>query len=624
MYTEIEIEGWPVSLKVALQKEEILEAKAKELLDKLDAYLEEQGLIVDREDTKRYTSSVKLAAVLFDDLGLPVSSNPQLAFTDETCTVRSTEAEALLHIRKHEWVVMLSKWKKINKALSTYVRPMIQQAKNRGKLSTSYKLSGTATGRSASGKEDKKGKKGDSMNLQNLPYIENLKEIVRATRNPVTGQRRLIGEADLSQIELRIVAELSGDPLMVWAYRNNVDLHSYRAIRNLGVDKDLLQQGLNIDSWRKVLKEGGWAQLDPAVQKEARKKAKPCIAKGALVLTDNGLKPIETVQLADRVWDGVEWVNHEGVVYKGFKPVLTHSGLTATPKHKVYLEDGSIVPFKDVVDEKARSRIAITEIDGIPVRYVDVDRRTRAQNPTLGCVSGVRGLQTTPEKKAHVYDIVNAGPRHRFTANGLLLANCNFGYTYGMWYTKFVTYAAKSYGLDFTNEEAKANRNTFFADHIGLEPWYKRVAATGRKYGYVESLSGRKRHLPALQLKYEGSKEKERLYKDAVRQAINSPVQSFGSGDLKLMAMLGIRKEMKRRGWYGTKMMVIGEVHDSILYWVDEDIAVECTKIIVELMKHPPLLDELGIEIRVPIEAEAALGRSLGTTVSLEEYEMAS
>lgn len=75
-----------------------------------------------------------------------------------------------------------------------------------------------------------------------------------------------------------------------------------------------------------------------------RQLGKTCVAEGSPVLTDHGVKPIEKVSLGDRVWDGVEWVRHDGVVYQGEKHVITYQGLTATPDHGVFTDFGPI-PF---------------------------------------------------------------------------------------------------------------------------------------------------------------------------------------------------------------------------------------------------------------------------------------
>lgn len=68
-----------------------------------------------------------------------------------------------------------------------------------------------------------------------------------------------------------------------------------------------------------------------------------CIAEGSPVLTDRGLVPIEDVQLTDKVWDGVEWVHHEGVVYKGTQLVVNLDNLVVTPEHLILTDEGDYV-----------------------------------------------------------------------------------------------------------------------------------------------------------------------------------------------------------------------------------------------------------------------------------------
>lgn len=87
---------------------------------------------------------------------------------------------------------------------------------------------------------------------------------------------------------------------------------------------------------------------------EDRSRAKTCIAEGELVLTDKGLVPIENITLAHRVWDGVEWVQHDGVIFQGVKEVITYDGLTATPDHKVCTKDGLQVSFGQAASSLVR------------------------------------------------------------------------------------------------------------------------------------------------------------------------------------------------------------------------------------------------------------------------------
>lgn len=65
-----------------------------------------------------------------------------------------------------------------------------------------------------------------------------------------------------------------------------------------------------------------------------------CIARGSLILTDNGWKPIETITLNDKVYDGVDFVTHSGVVSKGVQDCIQVDGIWMTPDHKLLTEDG--------------------------------------------------------------------------------------------------------------------------------------------------------------------------------------------------------------------------------------------------------------------------------------------
>lgn len=65
-----------------------------------------------------------------------------------------------------------------------------------------------------------------------------------------------------------------------------------------------------------------------------------CIAEGSKVLTDRGLVPIESVSKSHRLWDGVSWVRHGGIVCKGIRDVISYCGLSATADHKVWTDHG--------------------------------------------------------------------------------------------------------------------------------------------------------------------------------------------------------------------------------------------------------------------------------------------
>tara|TARA_R110000868_G_scaffold118_4_gene1214 strand:- start:255 stop:3125 length:2871 start_codon:yes stop_codon:yes gene_type:complete len=100
-----------------------------------------------------------------------------------------------------------------------------------------------------------------------------------------------------------------------------------------------------------------------------RKEAKTCIAEGQLVLTDHGLVPIEKITLEHLVWDGVEWVQHDGLVYQGIKEVITYDGLTATADHEVWVGRDRTLPFG--VAASGLERLVRTGVGECPVRVLD-------------------------------------------------------------------------------------------------------------------------------------------------------------------------------------------------------------------------------------------------------------
>lgn len=93
-----------------------------------------------------------------------------------------------------------------------------------------------------------------------------------------------------------------------------------------------------------------------------------CLAGDGLVLTNNGLKQIVNISIDDLLWDGVEYVSHNGVIFKGVKDVITYSGITATPEHIVFTADGRKLTLDEAAAERAE--ILVGERAGQPVRAV--------------------------------------------------------------------------------------------------------------------------------------------------------------------------------------------------------------------------------------------------------------
>lgn len=172
----------------------------------------------------------------------------------------------------------------------------------------------------------------------------------------------------------------------------------------------------------------------------------------------------------------------------------------------------------------------------------------------------------------------------------------NFGFLYGMMAKKFVEYAYDSYGQVFTQAEAEAYRNAFFAKYSRLLPWHKEQEDICEMLGGVPNMFGRFRKLPKIY----SNKYFERL--EAVRRAINSPVQGTGS-DILLSAAMEVQQTL---GPYGLK--IVGTVHDSILGEMPEKDADWMVEEIHRIMAHPKLLDEFGVKLDVALEADVGVG----------------
>ena len=167
---------------------------------------------------------------------------------------------------------------------------------------------------------------------------EDLKKLVRPL---------LVGPftvSDYSAIEARLTAWAAGEDSVLESFRRGEDIYVATAER-MGGEK------AGFDRQR-----GKSATLG-------------CIAEGSLVLTDRGLVPIENVGVADKVWDGVEFVRHEGVIYKGQKEVMHYGGLTATPDHKVWASfEGEPRTVRLDYAASCGARLICTGSSGAPVR----------------------------------------------------------------------------------------------------------------------------------------------------------------------------------------------------------------------------------------------------------------
>lgn len=137
-----------------------------------------------------------------------------------------------------------------------------------------------------------------------------------------------------------------------------------------------------------------------------------CLHPETQVLTERrGWVRIIDVGSDDRVFDGVEFVKHDGCHYSGHKDVVDLFGITMTPNHKLLIQ-GEWKEAKDVQDTRDSRSQALFQWE-VTRQGHDSRRSGRVlQDVELRQESATR--EHPSERKAHVYDLVNCGPRHRF------------------------------------------------------------------------------------------------------------------------------------------------------------------------------------------------------------------
>lgn len=149
----------------------------------------------------------------------------------------------------------------------------------------------------------------------NTPDV--LSQLIRTMLVPKEGCEFIV--ADFSAIEARVLAWEAGENWRLDAFKDGKDIYCESASQMFHVP--VVKHGVNGE----LRQKGKVAEL-------------ACIAEGSLVLTDKGLVPIEKVTREHRLWDGEQWITHDGVIEKGKREVIEYEGLRATPNHIVWVE----------------------------------------------------------------------------------------------------------------------------------------------------------------------------------------------------------------------------------------------------------------------------------------------
>jgi DNA polymerase-1 len=163
-------------------------------------------------------STQQVGRVLFDELGLTAGRKGKTGY--------STDAKVLRSIRhEHAIVPVIEEWRELSKLLNTYLGPLPSLLSEQdGRLHTTFNQHVAATGRLST----------SDPNLQSIPIRTDLGREIRSAFVADEGHRLM--SADYSQIELRILAHVSGEPKLREAFERGEDIHRATAAEVLGVD----------------------------------------------------------------------------------------------------------------------------------------------------------------------------------------------------------------------------------------------------------------------------------------------------------------------------------------------------------------------------------------------------
>jgi DNA polymerase I len=164
-------------------------------------------------------STQQVARILFEVLGLTAGRKGKTGYSTDSRVLRSIRGE-------HEIVAAIEEWREYSKLLNTYLEPLPELiSPDDGRLHTTFNQAVASTGRLST----------TSPNLQAIPIRTELGREIRSAFVAESGHRLV--SADYSQVELRILAHVSGEPKLREAFAQGEDIHAATAAEVLGKDR---------------------------------------------------------------------------------------------------------------------------------------------------------------------------------------------------------------------------------------------------------------------------------------------------------------------------------------------------------------------------------------------------
>lgn len=223
---------------------------------------------------------------------------------------RSVDKYCMLKLKDaHPVIPLIAEYSSLNTYQSNYARGLIPHITPYSRVHTTFKIMGTDSGRMSSNKP----------NLQVLPSRDKKSKLIK--RMFIAPENYVVVEIDYGQLELRMMAMLSQDPVLLDFIKRGVDLHREGAAANAkeiwGVD---------------------WESLKPEEQKPLRDKFKEilfgCVSMDTRILTRTGWKSYDEVQVGDYTLGKSGWVRILEKVQYPVAPVVEWEGFKVTPNHR--------------------------------------------------------------------------------------------------------------------------------------------------------------------------------------------------------------------------------------------------------------------------------------------------
>jgi hypothetical protein len=283
---------------------EILQNAIEDERTKREALLQKIGI-----EESSLASNDKFAVIL-ETLGVSPPKKISKTTNKETFAFAKNDAlfQALLNSDNEDVALLCEARLKVKSTLERTRAQRFADIAQRGTLPVPLNYYGAHTGRwSAS--------KGSGLNLQNLKRNSFLRKAIKAPK----GYTLVV--CDLSQIEPRVLAYLADYQALLDIFNSGQDAYSAFGAQMFGIP--------NLSK-----------ETHPTLRQSAKSALLGCFGADTKVLTDAGWKSIISVQDTDLLWDGEEWVKHQGLLPQGEKEVLTAWGISATQDHEILTEHG--------------------------------------------------------------------------------------------------------------------------------------------------------------------------------------------------------------------------------------------------------------------------------------------